>query len=175
MNESAKETARKTLDAYLALNSHRRTPERDAILDAVFEMEGHFSLEQLGESLDKARFRVSRATLYNTMKLFMQLRIVIQHHFHGQTLYEAIGCGTGHCHQVCTICGRVKEIDAPDVERSLEQLKVKRFHKDGYALYVYGICVPCQMKIRRIKHEEEKLRKQKMLLKFQPKEKKGNK
>jgi len=175
MKESAKDAARRTLDGYLALNRHRRTPERDAILDAVFEMEGHFSLEELGERLDDARFRVSRATLYNTMKLFMQLRIVIQHRFQGRTLYETIGCGNGHCHQVCTICGRVSEISAPEVEHAVELLKTKRFHKDGFALYVYGICVPCQMKIRRIKHEEEKLQKQKLLKKFLPKDSGGKK
>ena len=45
MSEKMKAQAREILDQYLESNLHRKTPERYAILDAVFSMRGHFTLE----------------------------------------------------------------------------------------------------------------------------------
>ena len=47
MRESDKATVRNILTSYLELNNHRKTPERYAILDAVYSMVGHFTLEEL--------------------------------------------------------------------------------------------------------------------------------
>ena len=78
------------LSHYLETNKHRKTPERYAILRAVYAIEGHFTLDELGDKLaDEYRFPVSRATLYNTLNLFLELRLVIRHRFQGSTKYEA--------------------------------------------------------------------------------------
>jgi Fur family ferric uptake transcriptional regulator len=71
MKENVKAKVREILDNYLELRNHRKTPERYAILDAVYSIKGHFSLEQLSETLLANNFRVSRATLYNTIRLFI--------------------------------------------------------------------------------------------------------
>ena len=65
MNESVKAAVERILDSYLEMNNHRKTPERYAILRAVYETDGHFTLDELGEKLVKEyKFLVSRATLY---------------------------------------------------------------------------------------------------------------
>ena len=51
MRENIKATVKNILTAYLELNKHRKTPERFTILDAVYSMDGHFSLEELGDKL----------------------------------------------------------------------------------------------------------------------------
>jgi len=76
MKQDSKKQARKILDQYLETNNYRRTPERYAILDAVFSIKGHFSLDQLNEYIKNQNFKVSRATLYNTLRLFIKLRLV---------------------------------------------------------------------------------------------------
>ncbi len=73
-----KKRVRDILDEYLEANNHRKTSERYAILDAVYDMREHFSLDELGAALEKNNFRVSRATLYNTMRLFIELRLVVR-------------------------------------------------------------------------------------------------
>ena len=127
MKQNVKETVRTILTNYLELNNHRKTPERYAILDAVYRMDGHFTLDELGEKLaNEDNFPVSRATLYNTLKLFLELRLVIRHRFQGATHYEACYDNNGHSHQVCTVCGKVSEIKSGEIGKAIDNLKLKR-------------------------------------------------
>ena len=148
--EDALHSAERILDKYLEMNNHRKTPERYAILRAVYGIEGHFTLDELGEKMaEEYRFPVSRATLYNTMNLFLELRLVIRHRFQGTTKYESCYAGTGHCHQICTVCGKVTEVKVPEITQVVDQTRLKRFRKDGFSLYIYGICSTCQSAITR--------------------------
>ena len=155
MKESVRETVRQILTNYLEMNNHRKNPERYAILDAVYDMNSHFTLDELNEKLsEENNFPVSRATLYNTLKLFMELRLVIRHRFQGQTKYEACYDNNSHSHQICTICGKVTEIKSPQISETINNMHLKRFRKDGYSLYIYGICSTCQAKITRTKTQK---------------------
>ena len=155
--ESVRQAVEHILDNYLEMNNHRKTPERYAILNAVYGMNGHFTLEELGAVLNEDyKFPVSRATLYNTLRLFMELRLVIRHRFQGTTKYEACYEGESHCHQICTVCGKVTEVKTPEVTEAISQLRLKRFRKDGYTLYIYGICSTCQATITKQKKSKTK-------------------
>ena len=152
MKDSVKTAVERILDSYLEMNNHRKTPERYAILNAVYSMSGHFTLDELGEKLSaEYKFPVSRATLYNTLNLFMELRLVIRHRFQGSTKYEACYDNNSHCHQMCTVCGKVTEVRSPEIAQAIDELHLKRFRKDGFTLYIYGICSTCQAKITRMK------------------------
>lgn len=157
--DSVLQAVERILDSYLEKNNHRKTPERYAILKAVYAMGGHFTLDELGQRLSEVqRFPVSRATLYNTLNLFMELRLVIRHRFQGSTKYEACYADNSHCHQICTMCGKVTEVVSPEINQAIEQMHLKRFRKDGYSLYIYGICSTCQGIItRKNKKTSEKI------------------
>lgn len=159
MRENVKVAVRNILTSYLELNKHRKTPERFTILDAVYSTNGHFTLEELGEKLtSEYNFPVSRATLYNTLKLFIELRLVVRHRFHNTTKYEACYDNNSHSHQICTICGKVTEVKSPQIIEAINNLHTKRFRKDGFTLYIYGICSSCQARITR---ESSKVKKTK--------------
>ena len=154
MKESVYSAVEQILDSYLEMNNHRKTPERYTILKVIYHTEGHFTLDELGEKLAKEyNFPVSRATLYNTLNLFMQLRLVIRHRFQGSTVYEACYDNTSHCHQICTVCGRVTEVKSPLISDAIDATHLRRFRKDGYTLYIYGICSTCQARITRMKRK----------------------
>ena len=156
MKDSVMAAVERILDSYLEVNNHRRTPERYAILRAVYNTNGHFTLDELGEKLAQDyKFPVSRATLYNTLNLFMELRLVIRHRFQGTTKYEACYDNNSHCHQMCTVCGKVTEIKSPEINAAIDGLHLKRFRKDGFTLYIYGICSTCQAKITRQKNTKK--------------------
>ena len=150
--ESVINAVERILDNYLEMNNHRKTLERYTILRAIYSTSGHFTLEELNERLLRdMNFHVSRATMYNTLNLFLELRLVIRHRFQGSTKYEACYDNTSHCHQICTICGKVMEIKSNEISLAVENMPTKRFRKDGFTLYVYGVCSTCQAKITKKK------------------------
>ena len=152
MKESVIVAVERLLDNYLEMNNHRKTPERYTILRAIYSMNGHFTLEELKARLSQEMdFPVSRATLYNTLNLFMSLRLVVRHRFQGSTKYEACYDNQSHCHQICTMCGKVTEVKSPEIIDAVENMHLKRFRKDGFTLYVYGVCSSCQTKMTKRK------------------------
>ena len=152
MKESVIVAVERLLDNYLEMNNHRKTPERYTILRAIYSMNGHFTLEELKARLSQEMdFPVSRATLYNTLNLFLSLRLVVRHRFQGSTKYEACYDNQSHCHQICTICGKVTEVKSPEIIEAVENMHLKRFRKDGFTLYVYGVCSTCQTKMTKRK------------------------
>lgn len=155
------EKARKVLDAYIEAMHLRHTPEREAILNSIFSFEGHFRVEELQEMLGRQRFVVSRATVYNTLRLFLKLNIIIRHRLMGRTTYEIASRSGNHCHQICTICGKVTEVRIPAVEEAMKKVVLRRFRKEEFALYVYGICSSCAAKITRAQRQSDKMAEQK--------------
>ena len=72
MEENIKDTVKQILTEYLQKNGHRKTPERYAILDTIYSIKGHFDVDELYSYMaEKEKFRVSRATLYNTIILLI--------------------------------------------------------------------------------------------------------
>ena len=87
--KNLKEAVKKILTEYLETHGHRKTPERFAILEAIYSIKGHFGIDTLYNlMLNEEKFRVSRATLYNTIILLMDAKLVIKHQFGGSSQYE---------------------------------------------------------------------------------------
>jgi Fur family ferric uptake transcriptional regulator len=59
------------------------------------------------------------------------------------------------------MCGQVTEIKSQELTEVINSLHTKRFRKDGYSLYIYGICSNCQAKMTRKAKLEEKKKLQK--------------
>ena len=160
MKDSALSAVERILDGYLEMNNHRKTPERYTILRAVYNFNGHFSLEELSNKLStEYEFPVSRATLSNTLNLFLELRLVVRHRFQGSTKYEACYDNTSHSHQICTVCGKVTEIKSVELNNAIDNMHFKRFRKDGFTLYIYGICSTCQARLTKKKKDNKKSNK----------------
>ena len=72
--QNVKDTVRQIFTEYLTANGHRKTPERYAILDTIYSIDGHFDIDMLySRMMDQENFRVSRATLYWSLSISLAL------------------------------------------------------------------------------------------------------
>lgn len=149
MKHDTVEAARQVLTNYLEQNNCRKTPERYAILETVYDFDTHFSIQELDGKLANSNFHVSKATIYNTLKLFMRLRLVVALKLQEGVRYKA--CFTDNEYvSVCTVCGRITNINQPEITEMLDKVKLKRFRKECFSLYIYGICSTCQAMMTRL-------------------------
>ncbi len=151
-----KQHVKTVLDQYLEAHKLKKTPERHAVLYAVYDFDTLFSIEDLDKHLAQTYFKVSKATLYSVLKIFVQARLVVRHTFPHGTFFEVESHAKNYCHQVCTVCGKTTEFVSPEINQALEQVRLKRFRKDGFSLYVYGVCSTCQSRMSRQLNSEKK-------------------
>jgi len=156
MKESVKTEAKKVLTDYLEQKNHRKTPERFAILDTVYSLDRRFSIQELNDELHNKNFAVSRATVYNAINLFEQLHLVVCHRIGDVAVYEACLSNENSCLQICSVCGKVVELSASEIARTIENMRLRRFRRERFSLYLYGVCSSCQARMTRKKKKEQK-------------------
>jgi Fur family ferric uptake transcriptional regulator len=142
---------------YLTAHKCRKTPERYAILNLIYSEQGHFDMDSLYDAMTKRNFRVSRATLYNTMQLLLECNLVLKHQF-GQnlSLYERAYSNDFHHHLICTNCHKVKELKDAELTAMIQNKKIKNFTASHYSLNIYGICSTCARQLK-AKNKKNKL------------------
>jgi len=139
-NEDARSVVNQIFAEYLGAHAFRKTPERFAILDEIYSRDGHFDIESLFNFMRDKNYRVSRATLYNTMDLLLDCKLVTRHKFgRNQAQYEKTYRAGQHDHMIDTESGKVIEFTDPRINEIINSACEKNeFLPHHYSLYIYG-------------------------------------
>ena len=127
-----KQAAKQRFVVFLETKNLRMTSQRQAIIDAVFSTEEHFTADQL---LDWSRARdrsVSRATVYRTLPLLTESGLVREMDFgKDHTYYDPnYADHPNHSHIICEDCEKIVEFESDQIE----QIETEISHKLGFAV-----------------------------------------
>lgn len=148
-NAIAVTTVEQRFREYLLANELRQTRERFAILEAIYGMDGTFTIEDLQEIMTKTHFHVSTATLYNTTLLLVSANLLVRHPFSSSSaVFERIYDDHPRTYQVCNHCHHITLIKSRDLSTAVQSYKPRRFNATHRISYIYGICPKCERTMR---------------------------
>ena len=147
------------LTRYIEEKAMRKTPERYEILRVAGAVDGIFTIDELIGIMKKhASFQVSRATLFNTMELFVDAGLAVKHSLATAAHYEMRTDSNPKAYIICRQCNTITKVSTSTAKLALANLHVRYFAIEDKLLYMHGICRHCQAKNRQEARKQKKLK-----------------
>ncbi|MGC8821163.1 MAG: Fur family transcriptional regulator [Fervidobacterium sp.] len=132
---------------------YRMTPQREQILKVFIETNSeHLGAEEVYRYLLSRRINISKATVYRTVDLLVELGFLRRLQFdEGVYRYELIDKESKHSHFICNVCGKIYELKETLSPENVIGDYIKLLEKDGYLVEEIdvkfrGICPKCAKK-----------------------------
>src|ERR1700677_751163 len=112
---------------FLTEKGLRKTAQRDAIIEAAFSTQEHYTAEDLLGRAKAIEKSVSRATVYRTLPLLVESGVLREMDFGKEQKYydPNFNLHPQHNHLICVDCDRIVEFEDKNIE-TLENCITKR-------------------------------------------------
>jgi Fur family ferric uptake transcriptional regulator len=134
------------LDLPLLLHQkgYRMTTQRQLVLDAICEIDGHATPEHIYEVVHERTAAVNKATIYRVLKFLLGLELLTAtYSADGRLEYELAGL-VNHHHLVCRKCGQDIEFLDQGFSSFVQSLKkTYSFKVESNHLTLTGLCQDC--------------------------------
>ena len=109
-------------------------------MEEIYHCDEHLDIDSLYIKMKQKNYRVSRATLYNTMELLKESHLVRKHQFgDGVAKYEKSFLRKKHDHIILTDTGEILEFSDPRIQNIKATIEeVFDITIDDHTLYFYG-------------------------------------
>ncbi|KXS49130.1 Fur family transcriptional regulator, ferric uptake regulator [Halanaerobium congolense] len=131
----------------LAENNYKLTKQREVILGTILGNKNwHFTAEDLFAAVKKKDQDIGMATIYRTLELMQNLKIINVHDFNEDSrIYELYSEESHHHHLICKKCGKLVEFSDQDIDYLESELEAKYdFKVTEHKLRFYGYCRDCK-------------------------------
>ena len=129
---------------YLTERGLRHTHQRQLIVDFLLRADHHVTMSDVYQALKGKG--IGKVTVFRTLKMLEECRLAERVTSpHGQAKFEIKYERPHHDHLICVECGRIREVQWPEVERIQEKTcKNLNFLPLWHRHEIFGRCQNCQ-------------------------------
>ncbi len=145
VNNQSIEVIKDVLRQYLKDKGLRNTPERYTILEEIYNYDEHFNVDDLYLLMLQRKYHISKATIYNTIEVFLDAGLIRKHQFGEGSTYEKSYFDKQHDHLVLYKSGSDKEIEEiiefcdPRIQAIKDSIEnIFNVKIDSHTLYFFG-------------------------------------
>lgn len=119
------------------------TQQRDMV-QYIFSKHNHFDADELIDEMKRESFRVSRPTVYRTLKKLVDAGLLRKINLGTRTVYEHDYGYAQHDHLYCEQCGTMIEFQDPQIEQLVRDVcQQHQFQFMGHSFIIRGVCATC--------------------------------
>ena len=129
---------------FLAIRGEKLTEPRRLLVRHVYDSHKHFDADELAAELRSAGRRVSRSTVYRTLRLLVEAGLLRELRLTNRTVYEHDYGYPSHDHLHCSECNTIVEFRNDKVRELSEAVSREHgFRPVGHRFIITGLCPAC--------------------------------
>lgn len=147
-------------EEYLQSRGMRMTRPRRILVEQVFSHHEHFDADALIEQLAPkgSPDHVGRATVYRTLKEFVDAGLLHKFELDGRAVYEHDYGYPQHDHLYCMKCQKLFEFQSDDLIKLRDEMaRQQNFRVTGHRLIITGVCQACSRERNRTKRKLDRI------------------
>ena len=129
---------------FLEIRGEKLTQPRRTLVRHIFHAHRHFDADELVAELHSSGQRVSRATVYRTLRLLVEAGLLRELRLTNRTAYEHDEGYPSHDHLHCTECNAIVEFDNEQIRKLRDAVSLQHgFRPQGHRFIITGLCPAC--------------------------------